>query len=130
MALITKDSIPEDEWGCEQWKIWHEKLRKYYGKNTANELWMAGWNEQGFWDTDVSFCKYERDFIKYFDRQGIDLSHALARVIVGTTTGITSIVEGISTTLGVSAKLLPFVLVFLVGIAGWGVYRVVKKRTA
>jgi len=130
MALITAQSIPEDAWDCEAWMTWHKKLEGYYDLDKANQVWLAGWNEQGIWDSQINWCKYSKEFVNYFDSKGMDASYGVARIVTGATGGAVSAIEGIAKTLGISAKLLPFVLVFLVGLGGWGIYRIVRKRTA
>lgn len=129
--LITAQSIPNNNWSCYEFITWFDKLRDYYDKDTAKQVFIAGWNEYGDFD-----CQLDEDFVSYFNRNGIDIQSTGAAIITsvsGLGEDMWNIVvtpfETLSATLGIGKKLAPVMLVFVAGMAGWIIYKTVKETS-
>lgn len=83
LGTITADSTPDSpqDWGCNDWVVWHKRLVEAYGQNQANEIWVNAWESQSFWDTQFNFCKYDCDWSTYFKSQGLDAGHLLSNIV-------------------------------------------------
>lgn len=84
-TFIAWDSIPnpDNDWNCLDWKIWHQELSKKYGRAKANELWEREWQKQGGLDYSVNWCKYNSDWVEYFESVGLDKRSIFSMVFTG-----------------------------------------------
>lgn len=90
MPEITAESIPEydvpffpfdNAWDCQDWKTYHQELKKKYGQTVANRKFLKAWQKQGFWEWNQSFCKYSTDFTEYFKDQGFDPHNFVSQTV-------------------------------------------------
>ena len=67
MKVDVIQDIPSQESQSEQWKLWHEALRKRFGRDRANNLWLEAWQRRG--DDEAN----DEDLRTYLLKQGIRL---------------------------------------------------------
>tara|TARA_R110000824_G_scaffold136918_1_gene300915 strand:- start:343 stop:759 length:417 start_codon:yes stop_codon:yes gene_type:complete len=91
-ADITWESVPDyDGWGwdtywsCADWMIWYNKLDEHYGASEARLLWKSAWNEQGIWESNYNWCKYDPTFNQFLKDNELGESHLLADTVIDTT---------------------------------------------
>lgn len=142
--IITHDSVPNDNWNCADWKRWLQVLIPVLGKEEAVARWSSAWNDQGFFDKEFNFCKYDSDFVNYLLSQGIDIRSFLSALFTSSneviedaldvtkniseaantvSEGVSKASDGVSNTLGVAKVVLPVVLGGVALFAGVTLYQ-------
>lgn len=111
-------------WSCADWITWHKALKAALGKEAADAAWIKGWNGQGFWDPDQSWCKYNTDFNNYCKSANLPVSWILPNVVVGAQNVVNNIADTATSTSNTLKWLIPAVLI---GVAGIGLYFVYSK---
>lgn len=120
MAEITCNSMPDisggwldSGWSCNQWMLWHKKLVECYGKEQANEIFIDQWEKQSSIDTQYNWCKYDREFMNYFSKQGFT-THGIAELWVSAGNVADNVGKGAENTSSGAqflAKFLPYLLI-------------------
>lgn len=67
MKVDVINDIPSRDSASEQWKLWHEALRKRFGRSRANNLWLEAWQRRG--DDEAN----DEELRGYLLKQGISL---------------------------------------------------------
>ena len=125
---ITADSTPDldypwwifdDYWGCDEWVIWHQRLKEKYGLARANEIFLKAWNDQSSFAMPYNFCKYNSGFVNYFRAQGLDAGHALSKIV----TAAGNVAEGVNSTSQLIKAAMPFALI---GLGAWAYFNYLK----
>lgn len=124
MALITSNSIPQPDWTCKNYIDWYKILKKDLGQDLALQVFDAGWTEEG-----STSCQFNDDFVSFFDKEGYDVSNGLIRTVTSVWGSAQKFVKGTFSAIGVTGSLLPVVIVFTVGMAGWLIYKTVKETS-
>ena len=72
VLTITADSTPDlDDWGidsywsCEDWVAWHKELKKKFGLDEANRLFITEYHKGGFGASSFDCRSFNADFRKY-----------------------------------------------------------------
>jgi hypothetical protein len=99
-----------------KWILWHEALKKRYGKKVANDLFLDAWDKRS--DSKSNTVNLR----KYLEKQGIDIDRSVwdfSADIFDETGDFFSKWFGITSTFGTVAAILItiIVLVFLYNIA-------------
>lgn len=140
---ITADSVPDlDDWGiddywtCSDWTTWHTKMKDKFGKQVANQRFLAAWEQQTFGAHAIdcrSFNTAFRDYARangFFDALYSGIGVIAQPIGVGTdlvsATGetISSIGKGVSRTAKVTSYILPAVIII---VAAFGLAWFYKK---
>jgi hypothetical protein len=68
----TYDKFPadQDDWGCQHWKVYYDRNKELGGEVYARELILTD-SERVGWFADLHLCKYNCDWIDYFNKQGM-----------------------------------------------------------
>lgn len=114
-------------WDCQDWITWHKALVRTFGEQQAHETWTRAWNEQGFFDTDVSWCKYKSDFNEYVRANKLDVSWALPDVINDANDAVVNTSQAIVNTSNVIKILVPVMLITATVIASMYFYKSYAK---
>jgi len=138
---ITADSKPvldgwgaADYWTLADWRRWHERMVAKYKKDFANKQFRYYWNSQTADMNPYNWGKYDKVFVDYLKKYGIDISNFLSKILVGTTSAVGSAGEVVETA-GESAEktakilklVIPSVVIVLVIIVIIVIYRKSKK---
>lgn len=110
---------PFDEaWSCSDWVTWHKKMKEAYGREKANEIFVTAWDDQSAFASPYNWCKYDREFVRYFESQGLKGGHFLSNVLVNTgealeatSEGVRSLGKGIRKAGTTTKYLLPVILI-------------------
>lgn len=110
------------EWTCKQWMMWHAAMKKKNGKAAADAKWLTAWNDQNFFNTAYSWCKYDTTFNAWQKAEALGVSNLVA----DTTVGATKIIQN-TTNAGVNtANFLKYAIPVTLGLAivggGWWAY--------
>lgn len=106
-----------DEWGCNDWKIYHQRNESLLGRTQANEIIAIDFSNASIWSSVVSFCKFNCAWRQYFlDRgfQGGFLDNVFcdtAKIITDVSGGASDITGGIGTTAKILKVVLPVALI-------------------
>jgi len=115
---ITAGSEPSDDWGCQEWMTWHKRLVEEYGPDLATDLFRSKWDDQGFFDWEISACRYDTDFVNYFLSYGLDLRSFVSAIFTNTTEAVVNVTETAKDTTNTANWLLPVALGGVVVIGG------------
>lgn len=110
-------------WSCQDWRTWLHACIDKYGDD-GRERWRQYWEDQSFWSTDYSFCKYDSD---WYDDVKAQFPNESGNAIFETVqTGktvvndakdvLTNVTAAISNTSSTLKWLLPVAAVVLLGI--------------
>ena len=135
-STITAASVPvyglftSNVWGCPEWVAWHKALVAQYGLDSANQMWLAQWNNQNFFATDYSWCKYDTDFANYM--QSVGLADSTGDIIANTVVAGENVVANLENTATTTSKVIEYGVPILVGLviigaAWWGYNKFIKK---
>ena len=132
-ADITYQSEPDydsfgidDYWTCNDWMIWHTRLKAEYGLTTANEMWITAWDKQDSWESNYNWCKYNCDFYAFTKKNGIDVSHLLSRTICGVVNITDDVADGISGGAKVVKVAIPIAVIGVAIFYGFKAYKLLK----
>ena len=84
--LDVVDDMPTRSSTSEQWKLWHQAIKKEFGRDRANNLWLDAWEMRG--NTEAN----DEELRLYLKKQGISLEKDFSDAVVDFGAGI---VEGI-----------------------------------
>jgi len=74
----------QDDWGCNTWIIYYQRIKNKFGKVRAKEAVLLDIDNIGFW-SDWQLCEFDCTYIIFFEREGFDLSiDPLTRTICST----------------------------------------------
>lgn len=136
--VITWQSQPnydnwgwDDYWDCWQWKEWHVALESHYGLAVANQIWVAAWLDQDGTANPFNWCKYDSDWVDYFESKGLDMGHFLSDLFGAGTNlgeGAADLVDGVASTASTIGSVLPIILIGTGLYLGYEYYQNYKKR--
>ncbi len=66
-TLHVINDLPSRYSTAEQWKLWHEALKKEFGRDRANNLWLEAWQQRG--DNAAN----NEELRTYLAKQGVNL---------------------------------------------------------
>ena len=73
---ITADSEPIlDKWGWDfywslnDWLVWHREMKKKYGNEKANRIFISWWDKQTFGASPLEHFAYDTNFTDYTDKE-------------------------------------------------------------
>lgn len=120
-------------WSCEDWKQYHQALEAHYGLETANNIWLRAWNEQGSFESAFNWCKYNSEIVAYLLNKGIDIRSYVSAILVpiGETAADViddagEVVTDATDTIKLFSKFLPLIVIGA-GVLAWQYYSP-KKR--
>lgn len=150
---INADSTPlydtwgwADYWACADWINWHKALKQKHGTEKANQIWANAWLEGvsnvgggkgtapgSNWAVDSvpldcrSFNSEFRDYIKKYPPLYSAVYPGATSTIVKPFGVATDIVEGVSSGVSSTAKvikyLLPISIILITGFIAWKIYK-------
>jgi len=62
-------NIPTASSSSENWIQWHKELKRFFGKKTANSLWVFAWAKRGGKNAEANTSKTRT----YMKRQGVNI---------------------------------------------------------
>lgn len=133
-AYITATSAPnpDNDWSCNDWMVYHQQLVKEHGRDRANELWDREWQKQGGLDYSVNWCKYNGQWVNYFQSQGLDKRSIFSMVFTGAGNVLDNTIgtaEGVTKSAKNTANVLKWALPAAILIVGGGViWYLAQKR--
>lgn len=129
-ANITAQSQPDydgwgidDYWTCNDWMIWHSRLKAEYGLSTANEKWITAWNEQDVWESNYNWCKYNCDFAAFAQANNLPIRNIFSRLTCGVVDVGGNIADGFTTGAKIVKVAIPLAVI------GVGVFYAFKAYT-
>lgn len=129
---ISADSVPDspESWNCADWKVWHEALVQRFGRDQANQIWLREWEDQSTFSYNANWCKYNSDWVNYFDSQGLDMRSIVSALFTGGGEIVDNVldvgntaVSTVGNTLDVGKYIVPAALVVGIGLVGFIVYK-------
>jgi hypothetical protein len=110
------DSTPDTSlfggWTCDDWMTWYNSMQQKYGADIAKQNWLNAWNNQSFWATDYSWCKYDSTFNSFLsDNKIFGESNIVADTITTTTHLIGSVESALTNAASTLNYLLPGLLI-------------------
>jgi len=119
--VINAESTPDydswgydDYWSCENWIDWHKALKAKHGKQRADEIWLAAWDEQDTFEHNLSWCKYAANFNSYVSAENLPVSHLLADIFAGGTKIGENVVDTATTTSKILKWVIPVIIILVV----------------
>jgi len=69
--LSTYSGFPsdQDDWNCSQWIAYYKNCKKFYGQDKAISIISIDAENSSIF-ADVNACKYDCNFVKYFESEG------------------------------------------------------------
>tara|TARA_R100000231_G_scaffold112229_2_gene83211 strand:+ start:1222 stop:1671 length:450 start_codon:yes stop_codon:yes gene_type:complete len=132
-ASITAQSTPDydsfgvdDYWTCNDWMIWHTRLKAEYGLTTANEIWMTAWNEQGAFESNYNWCKYNCTFAAFADRNNLPVKNIFSRLTCGVVDVSSNIADGFTTGAKVVRVAIPLAVIGVGIFYAFKAYKILK----
>lgn len=129
-ANITAQSQPDydgwgidDYWTCNDWMIWHSRLKAEYGLSTANEKWITAWNEQDVWESNYNWCKYNCDFAAFAQSNNLPIRNVFSKLTCGVVDVGGNIADGFTTGAKIVKVAIPLAVI------GVGVFYAFKAYT-
>jgi hypothetical protein len=61
---------PDDHWSCSDWITWHKALKKEFGADKANEIFISAFHKAGFAASSYDCRTFNSDFRKYAKDNG------------------------------------------------------------
>lgn len=134
--LITAESVPDyDDWGwdnywtCNDWVEWHKALKKKFGKEKADSVWISAWDKQDMFEHNMNWCKYDSGFAHYMSSENLPVGHLLSDVIVGAGDVGGNLIDAAAGTSKVLKIIIPVAIVLASGIfLYWGYKTFVKGK--
>ncbi|MSQ80057.1 MAG: hypothetical protein EXR21_10390 [Flavobacteriaceae bacterium] len=120
--IDAKTIIPGLNSNSQDWKAFHEVLRKRYGRKTANAIWTTAWQKRGNASVNTTTLRaYMRD-------QGLELDASNWESIKDTGIGVADgIGDFIGDIVGIGKWATIGVLVVVIGGSGFLVYSVIRR---
>lgn len=140
---ITADSTPnlddwgwDDYWDAQDWMYWHSLMVDKYGLEWANRTFIQAYHSASFGADSYDWRTFNSDFRQYADENGF--LDALYDGVLGVITqpiggaieigenlgeGISNVSEGVKKSSELISYLLPLLLLFVVVIGGFYVYK-------
>ena len=110
-TLHVINDIPSRYSTSEQWKLWHEALKKEFGRDRANNLWLEAWSKRG--DNDAN----DEELRTYLAKQGVSLEKDWADAAVDFGAGVVGSVGDIFATIRRNMMIMAIIaLVIVVGV--------------
>lgn len=135
---ITADSIPildrwgwDEYWNAADWQKWHSLNVTKYGRATANEKFNREWERQDSFASPYNWAKYNKTFVDYFAKQGIDVSSIVSAPLIGAekvVKGAGNAVGDIGNAVGKTGKLLKHILPIFVALLLITVLIIIYKK--
>lgn len=117
-AEITAQSQPDydgwgyDEyWSCNDWMIWHTRLKAEFGLTIANEKWTTAWNKQGAWESNYNWCKYDCNFANFAQSNNLPIRNVFSKLTCGVVNVADNVAEGFTTGAKVVRILIPVAVI-------------------
>ena len=80
-----------ESWSCFQWIQYHKFLvAKFKNPLDVQRAFLNDYGRQNTFSDAYSWCKYDKDFIAYFKKQGLDFSKPWSDIIIGVGGVVTS----------------------------------------
>lgn len=109
--IITAESKPildgwgwADYWTKEDWQKWHSLMVKKYGEAIAKQNFLSWWEKQDSFANPYNWAKYDKNFVNYLSKYGIDISSIVSAPIIATQNTVNSVSAAVSN----SAKVLKY----------------------
>lgn len=104
-------------WTCDDWVTFHKALDSSLGRDAANTKWLSFWNDQDFWSTDYSWCKYGNNFANYFKSVGLadSTGNIISQVVVGAENVGKNLIDTVTNASSVLKWAVPAFLVVILG---------------
>ena len=62
---------PDSYWSCTEWRQWHTALKAAHGRNKANQIWAAAWQQQGIGEHAINCRSFDPQFRAWAKSQGL-----------------------------------------------------------
>lgn len=130
MPTITAESVPDydawgpdDYWSCNDWTTWHDALKRKFGKDVANKMWLEAFEKQDSFEHAINFCKYDGAFNSYVRAQGLDAaSWWLPNILNDTTTVVENAGDAVVNTSKAVKWIIPsLVIAAAIGVLIYGI---------
>lgn len=118
MAFVSPDkTIPTQSSTGDDWVQWHRDLKKYFGKKTANTLWLSAWDEREGKKANT------RALRQYMERQGVDIDEGGFAKATDKFLNFTDMIGNIMRIGGITAIVVAGFILVVLGIALYNVAR-------
>lgn len=129
----TYAGLPEDmdKWSCDDFKTYYQRNKAIIGKTAAIELAMIEYPRLSWTSTIYNWCKYDCNFVRYFEAEGIpDSSNIFAQIYCIGNTAVDATGNVIDTVGNVTNTLstLTSNKVVVLGLLGVGAYYFLNKK--
>ncbi len=102
----TYADLPEDQddWGCNQWKIYYDRNKAEFGAQKAKEITLIDIEKLSIW-ANIYYCKYQCEWIDYMKKEGFPVDNIISNLFCSIAEG-TETVRSMSKAGNVVAKAL------------------------
>lgn len=115
-------NIPSDKpdtslfggWSCEDWVTWFYAMKNAYGYDKAKANWMYEWENQSFWSSDYSWCKYSSHFSSFLETENIfGQTNIISETATGASNTINSLIDAVENTASITKYIVPAIAIGL-----------------
>lgn len=77
----TYSGLPrdQDQWTCEDWKVYYQRIKTYSGTRTAQSIVEKDAGRAG-WFSNLHLCKYDCPWVTYFNGQGLEAGNIFSKL--------------------------------------------------
>lgn len=88
--IISGFDVDQDNWTCDNWKVYYTRIKAKYGQQKASDTIQLDVGNAGFF-ANVNNCKYDCDFVNFFDGEGITGGNIFSKLYCGTSNAVSSV---------------------------------------
>lgn len=111
---------PDSWWTARDWIIWHGALKRAYGLDRANEIFITAWEKQSLFSAPIDARSFDEQFKAYARQNGFfdalfsgigglvgRVTSASGDVVAGTTSAVSNVASAVGTVGTIAKYVLP-----------------------